>query len=615
MKFKNPILSLTKSLKSLPLLLIAGFAFAVSCKSQNQYAEETLRKISEIEQNVYGGLLLNNERPPTLAERMAKYKVKGLSIAVIENYKIAWAKGYGWADEAEKRPVTPETLFEPGSISKSLNAIGILKLAQDKKVDLNADINTYLKSWKFPYDSVSNGKKITLAQILSHNAGLSVHGFPGHDRNGPVPTIQEVLDGKAPAVTEPVRSMMEPGTGFVYSGGGTTISQLILTDVTGQPYDKWMYDNVLQPIGMANSSFSQPPPKEKEPLCATGYLPDGSPIPNKFHVYPEYAAAGLWMTPSELCHYIIDMQLAYQGKRDSKVLNKKMVKLHLTPYNDGPSTLGSFIVNNDGYLYFEHSAGNDGFCGDFYASLEDGYGCVVFLNAEAHGLLPEIMNSVAKTYNWKNFYREPRRRTSIAVSDSLVDTYQGIYLYDQTWSAIGKKNGAYHFHTNNLDAKMYFSSPTAFFNEEFTADKEFIKDAKGNITGYSRKVGERVLADSRKVYHIDSLNLPVTTFHEISLYLLDNQKYAEAAAYLQRAVSLYPEDMELLLNLANMYLYNGEYEKAMAIYKFHLNDKVGPDSSWQDLMRFYVGFYKEQHYDVSIFDKVFKDLNISLQKN
>ncbi|MBL7810272.1 MAG: beta-lactamase family protein, partial [Saprospiraceae bacterium] len=158
------------------------FALLLLCSqlfSQTSFSPETLAKIREVENNITGNLILNNARPNTIAEQMAKYKVNGMSIAVIHNYQIAWAKGYGWADVAEQKPMTTETLFEPGSISKTLNAVGILKLAQDKKVDLYTDINQYLKSWKFPYDSLSKGKKINLAQLLSHQAGLTVHGFPG----------------------------------------------------------------------------------------------------------------------------------------------------------------------------------------------------------------------------------------------------------------------------------------------------------------------------------------------------------------------------------------------------------------------------------------------------
>jgi CubicO group peptidase (beta-lactamase class C family) len=567
----------------------------------------------KLKNNITGNLILNDERPNTIAERMAKYNVKGLSIAVIQDYKIVWAKGYGWADEAEQKPVTPETLFEPGSISKALNALGILKLAQEQKVDLYTDINTYLNSWKFPYDSLSNGKKITLADLLSHNAGLSVHGFPGHDIKGPIPTVIEVLDGKKPAVTLPVRSLYEPGLGFQYSGGGTTISQLLLSDVTKQNYAKWMFDNILDPIGMVNSSFSQPPSKEKQLLCATGYYADGKPISNKYHVYPQLAAAGLWMTPSDLCYYIIDMQLAYQGKQRSKVLSPEMVKLHLTPYNNGPTSMGSFILNLNGTQYFEHSAGNDGFCGDFYGSLEDGYGCVVFMNSEDPKLLSEIINSIAKAYHWKNFYKEPKRKKCISVSDSILKSYEGIYLFDQSWAAIGKKDKKYHFYTNGTYAKMYFSTPNSFFNEEFPAEKEFIKNGSGEVIGYKRKVDGKEYPSSTKVANPDSLQLQSMVLHEISLYLFDNNQYHESIKYLERATQLFPEDLELHMNLANMYLYNNDYDKAMAIHKSHLNDMVGSSYTWKGLLQFYVKFYRERNHDVRVFEKLFKELNIKME--
>ncbi|MFZ4521464.1 MAG: serine hydrolase [Bacteroidales bacterium] len=593
----------------LPLLTLL-----TSCNGQTNYSQQTQERIKEIENNITGNLILNDERPGTISERMAKYNVKGVSIAVIRDYKIVWAKGYGWADDAEKKPVTTETLFEPGSISKALNALGILKLAQEKKLDLYTDINTYLTSWKFPYDSLSNGKKITLADILSHNAGLSVHGFPGHDMNDPIPSVIQVLDGKKPATTMAVRSMFEPGLGFQYSGGGITISQLLLTDITKQPYDKWMYENVLKPIGMTNSSFCQPPSKDMQSLCATGYLSDGRPISNKYHIYPELAAAGLWMTPSDLCNYIIDMQLAYQGKQHSKVLSPEMVKLHLSPYNNGPTSMGSFILDINGAKYFEHSAGNDGFCGDFYGSLDDGYGCVVFMNSEDPKLLSEIINSVAKAYHWKNFYKEPKRKNCISVPDSTLKPYEGIYLYDQAWAAIGKKNNGYHFYTNGVYSKMYFSTPTSFFNEEFPAVKEFIKDTKGNIIGYKRNVDGKEYPSSIKITNPDTLQLQSMVFHEISLYLFDIKKYNESILYLKRGTKLFPKDLELLMNLANMYLYNNEYDKAMAIYKAHLNDNVGNSYTWQSLLQFYVKYYRDRNYDVQVFEKVFKELNIKWEE-
>lgn len=581
--------------------------------AQKNYTPETLAKIRAVENNISGTLLLNDEGPSTIAQRMAKHKVKGMSIAVIQDYKIAWAKGYGWADESEKRPVTTETLFEPGSISKTLNAVGILKLAQDKKIDLNTDINQYLTTWKFPYDSLSKGKPITLAQILSHHAGLSVHGFPGH-HNSAIPTVYEVLDGKKPAVTPPVRSEFEPDLQFQYSGGGTTISQVLLTDVTKQAYDVWMYENVLKPIGMVNSSYTQPPAKDKLPLCASGYFSDGTPVLNKFRVYPELAAAGLWMTPSDLCNYIIDIQLAWQGKQPSKVLTPDMVKLHLTPYKDGPAAMGTFIEDLDGTKYFSHSAGNDGFCGFFYASLDEGYGMAVFLNSEAWVFLEEIKNSVAKAYNWKGINYEPQRKTSIEVPESVVKTYEGIYLYDDLWAAIEKKDGQYVFHTRGISASMHFITPTTFFNEEFPAVKTFVKDEYGNIMGYSRTVDGKEFPKSIKIINPDTVHLSNETIGGIGWHLFENKQYPEAIAYFKRGVQLYPEDVNMDVNLAHMYLFSGEYKKAIAIYKARLKEAVRPDYSGADLIKSDLLYFIEHNGDVKVIDSVFSDLKIEKPK-
>lgn len=581
--------------------------------AQTIYSQKTLDKINEIEHNITGRLLLNDDQPSTILERMKKYKVKGMSIAVIHDYKIAWAKAYGWADEAEKKLMTTETLFEPGSISKSLNAVGILKLAQEKKVDLNTDINEYLISWKFPYDSLSRGKKITLAHILSHNAGLTVHGFPGHDIDGPIPTVLAVLDGIKPSFTPAVRSMYEPGLQFEYSGGGTTISQVLLTDVTKQAYDEWMYDHVLKPIGMETSFYSQPPLKEKQHLCASAYSGDGTPISNKFHVYPEQAAAGLWMTPSDLCHYVIDMQLAYQGK-PSKVLSPEMVKLHLTPYNDGPTSLGSFIVDINGEKYFEHGARNDGFCGDFYGSLEGGNGVVIFLNSDDGTIISEVINSVAKAYQWKHFYHEPLRKKSIKVADKVLKLYEGLYLYDQTWSAIGKKDNKYHFYTNGRYVNMYFSTPTCFFNEEFPAVKTFLKDNKGKILGYARTVDGKEFPNAIKITSPDSIHLESNAIGEMAWYLFEQKNYNEAILYYKRGLQLYPQDLNLFMNLAHTYVFNKDYNNAIAIYKAHQKDIIRPGYTWEDSMKDDLIYFKDHHYDVKSFKKIFVALNIELPK-
>ena len=222
------------------LLLSQSIVFA-----QEKYSDDVEKRIKLVENNLCSGIQVEGEPNWTLQDRMKFYHVNGVSIAVIKNYKIEWAKGYGWADSAEQRPVTTSTLFQAGSMSKSLHAVGVLKMAQDGKLRLYDDINTYLTTWKFPYDSISHGKKITIANLLSHTAGVTVHGFPGYEKGNTIPTLQQISDGIPPANSPPVRSAFEPSLKGEYSGGGIEISQLIVQDITHMPYDKFMLENVL----------------------------------------------------------------------------------------------------------------------------------------------------------------------------------------------------------------------------------------------------------------------------------------------------------------------------------------------------------------------------------
>lgn len=585
----------------IPLLFASYAGF-----SQTIYSKETLQKIEEVESNVTPRLILNNAKPTTITDRMQFHKVNGLSIAVINNYKIEWAKAYGFADVKDKKPMTTETLFEPGSISKSLNAIGILKLAQEKQVDLNTDINTYLNSWKFPYDSISKGKKITLTHLLSHQAGLTVHGFPGHDIYGPTPTIYEVLDGKKPSFTPAVRSQFEPGLRFQYSGGGTSISQVILTDVTAQPYEFWMYENVLKPIGMIHSFYNQPPAQERQSLCASAYNRDGIAFENKFHVYPEQAAAGLWMTPSDLCNYIIDMQLAYKGGK-SKVLNDDMVKLHLTPYNNGPTALGTFIEDRNGAKYFQHGAGNDGFCGQFYGSLDDGYGIAIFMNTDDPKLLREVINSVAKVYNWKNFYEAPRVKKSVKLSDEIKRSYEGVYAFENMYGIILKIENEHYLFSTGTFAKMYFNAPDEFFNEEFASEKKFIKNEKGEVTGYTRKVGSVEHPNAIKL-NVENTNMTLEEYNAIGWAYLETKNFAEAKAWLNRGLQLYPTDLVLIGNLAHIELFKGDYAKAIAIYKTHVNKPCSNEMLWNDMVREDLKYLKSKGFNSKIANKALDEL-------
>ena len=474
----TPATSVKTALFSVLLSLSVGTGYGQTAK---KYSKEVEANITQVEQNLRRRR--NVEGQPTkwtLEERMKYYHANGVSIAVIKNYQVEWARAYGLADAEKKRPVTVNTLFQAGSISKSLHAVGVLKLAQDQKLNLDADINDYLTSWKFPYDSLARGKKITLANLLSHTAGLTVHGFPGYEAGSTLPTLPQVLNGEKPANTAAVRSQYAPGLQYEYSGGGTTISQLLVQDVTGQPYDQFMWENVLKPLGMQASSFTQPPAEGQRSRLATGYLNDGTVVKGNYHVYPEQAAAGLWTTPTDLAAYVIETQRAWQGK-SAKVLSQDMTKRRLTPYIDSLAGLGVFRMHKRGVEYFYHDGADEGFLSMYVGSLEGGNGVVVMTNTSNGALLGEIINSVATTYQWKNYY-VPITQKEAPQPPNVLATYVGKYKIQDEYVAIElKKDGPWLAVDKTTTWKMYFTDATHFFVLEDTGNFSMLRDSSGKV--------------------------------------------------------------------------------------------------------------------------------------
>jgi len=449
------------------------------------------KKITAVENSLAPSVVFGDTIPKlNIEKRMKETAIPGLSIAVIRDYKIEWAKAYGWADIEEKRKVTTDTRFQAASISKSLNSMGFLKLVEMGKIDPEADINNYLTSWKFPYDSLSNNKKISVYNLLSHTAGLDIHGFPGYEKTDTLPTLQQILDGKRPANTKAVRSLFEPGIKLKYSGGGTTISQLILTNVTNSNYADWMQKNVLEPLGMTNSSYQQPPTAVSN--LATGYYGNGKPVTGKYHIYPEQAAAGLWTTPTDLAKYIIECQLALEG-RSKKVLSQSMMKKRLTPYIDSNAALGVFIEKKAGQLYFTHNGGNEAFLCTSYGSMQGGNGVVIMINGENFAVINELLNSVAIVYGWKGFYN-PTFKKIVTLPKDTLQKLVGNFLLEKDTLTVSFCGDALCLQQNFQPAtgyQMFFSDNNNFSVREVpNAFFTVIRNAEGKVEAFQLKQGD-----------------------------------------------------------------------------------------------------------------------------
>jgi CubicO group peptidase (beta-lactamase class C family) len=382
-------------------LLLASGARAATDDAHIRYLEHNLAASAEP-----SGL-----PPVSLRERMRQLHIPAASIAYIHGGKIAWAHGFGVV-RIGGPTVTPNTLFQAGSISKAVTAMGVLKLVEAGKLDLDADVRGYLKRWKIPENKFSRGKPITLRQLLSHTAGMPVGGFPGYPNDAPVPSIVQVLSGAPPANSPEVVPEAAPGAHFQYSGGGYVVAQLAMEDATGIPFAELMHKNVLAPLDMTHSSFRQTLPPNLAALAATPYNSWG-PVRGGAHRYPEMAAAGLWSTPSDLARFVIALQQSLAGNQEqglSPAMARQMVasvtppgKLGIT-WGGVPNGYALGLGVADGpHPFFWHDGETDGFV-SLMAAYAHGDGVVIMTNGErGDELAGDILRTVAREYHWPNF--------------------------------------------------------------------------------------------------------------------------------------------------------------------------------------------------------------------
>lgn len=489
-------LSLVKS--AFVAALISCAVFLTSLLRAEDYSPAVRERMAAVERGLIPAVRVKGvTKPRTIEERMAGDRVMGMTVAVINNYTIEWSKGYGVTDAETGKPVTTETLFQAASISKPLTALAALKLADQGKLDLDADVNARLKSWSVPENEFTREHTVDLRGLLSHTAGLTVHGFPGYAVGESLPTPAQILNGAKPANTEAVRVNKTPGRGFRYSGGGTTIVQQLLIDVSGRPFDELMRDTVLTPLGMSTSTYEQPLPKSREDQAASAHDSQGRPIKGRWHVYPEQGAAGLWTTPTDLARYAVEVQQAARGKSD-KVLSRKMLDAMLTPQGGGPVGLGPFITERRGMRAFGHGGQNLGFSCHLIALLDRGQGVVVMTNSDVgHRTLNEVINAVAAVYDWPG-YLAPEQDAAQVDKDQL-DRLAGIYALNvASVATIALRDGHLYVKLPRMaEMEMYPRSETEFITEQPEITGHCELDDQGKVAAIVFKLDDREVRAKR----------------------------------------------------------------------------------------------------------------------
>ena len=378
--------------------------------------------IARVERGLRAPVVLAGAAAPlrTLADEMARLHVPGVSIALIRSGKIAWTRGYGLAYPGGPA-ITPDTLFQAASISKPVTAMAALRLAQDGRLDLDAGIDTLLTGWKLP--PADGAVLVTPRRLLSHTAGMGVAGFPGYAANAPVPTLVQVLDGAAPANTQPVRVETAPGSAWRYSGGGYSVVQQALIDHTGQAFDVLLDETVLRPIGMRDSRFAQPLPASLLPRAALPHDEQGKPIAGGPYTYPELAAAGLWTTPRDLARFALDLQRSAGGGKG--VLSPQMARTMLTPVKNGYG-LGLNVEGKGTARSFAHGGSNMGYQNTLFAYADRGDGAVIMTNgANGAELANSVLRALAAEYKWPS--QHPQVRKAVALNAAAQEKLAGRY--------------------------------------------------------------------------------------------------------------------------------------------------------------------------------------------
>lgn len=325
---------------------------------------------------------------------LQQHKVPGVSLAIIENSALVATYSYGSA-QAE-RPVTPQTQFQAASISKTVNALAVLKLVQSGRIRLDDPVNAHLQSWKLPGNALTAAMPVTIRMLLSHTGGTTVSGFWGYARTAPIPTLVEILDGKPPANSAPVIVDQPPGQLFRYSGGGTTVLQQMVIDLTGETYPAMLQRLVLDPIGMRESSFVQPPAEVTIERAAFGHREDGTLTPGGFTIHPEMAAAGLWTTARDLSRMVSAIIRSCAGEPNA-FLDQGLAREMLTPVSEG-SGLGVFIDKSG---VFSHKGGNIGYRCLHVGNPRTGHGMAAMTNSDNGEIIcNELRQRVANAYGW-----------------------------------------------------------------------------------------------------------------------------------------------------------------------------------------------------------------------
>lgn len=400
----------------------------VTCWGASLLARHGNARIAAVENGLRPAFILQSRQKTaagwTLRERMAFHKVPGISVAVVANGRIDWARAYGLADAESSRAMDTNTLFQAASIGKVVTAATVLALAERGRLDLDADISTYLRSWRIPAAGFTEMTKVTLSALLSHTAGFRKGRSGEFAYDFSLPTLLQTLNGEPPSPHPPVTLVAEPGTVWQYSNVGFYVVQQVLEDACQKPFPEIVAEMVLKPLGMTRSLYMQRLTPELESNAAFAHDREGNLIKGRYHVYPAFGSGtGFWSTPGDLARLALALHKAFSG-RPNPLFSRKLA-LRMSRPVLGQYGLGLFIQPDDRRSAF-HLGDTTGYHNILRIHLSKGRGFVIMTNGDnGPRLYDELQRAIAGEYAWRTGRAALKR--PIALKAEALTALEGKY--------------------------------------------------------------------------------------------------------------------------------------------------------------------------------------------
>ena len=409
------------------LLLSLGLAPAIACADGARTSDAILERIERVENGLLPAVVVRGKELPrhSIWEVMQRYGVPGVSVAVINDGKLEWAKGYG-VREIGGSPVDTATLFLAGHISQAIAAIVTLGLVESGAMGLDQNVNDYLSTWHVPDTVFTTTEKVTLRRILSHTSSLSVPSLLGYSIEDESPTLEQILDGASPATNVPIRVLDAPGSRQRYSLGGYVVLQQLLQDITGSSYADYARTTVLSPLGMKRSFHTQPLIEALAANAASGYEPSNEQVAGRWRVYPELAALGMWTTPSDLARLALELQRSASGESSTAI--SQTSAQHMLSQQFENRGLGFEVGGEGEWRFFRLEGHGNNYLSEIYAYVSRGMGAVVMTNSSnGEGVKAHVLRAIAAEYRWPDYV--PEEVEVAQLPDQILEQLAGRYRF------------------------------------------------------------------------------------------------------------------------------------------------------------------------------------------